>query len=123
MLFFPNATIYISDLKTEKNSEGTKIKKYDFDNPIESFPADVQPNTLTTAQIELYGITAKTANTKKCFIDLEDGKYMTLGNRAKVVYDNETVEYYNIQPITVWRFHKEFLLIPVENENGKTNNT
>ena len=44
---------------------------------------------------------------------------MTLGNRAKVVYDkNGAVEYYNIQPVNVWRFHKEFLLIPVENENA-----
>ena len=30
MLFFPNATVYISDLKTIKNAEGTKIKTYDF---------------------------------------------------------------------------------------------
>lgn len=118
MLFFPNATIYVSDLKTIKNQEGTKIKTYDFDNPLESFRCDVQPNVLTSAQIELYGINSKTANTKKCFINLEDGKYMTLGNRAKVVYDNNSVEIYNIQPINVWRFHKEFLLIPVENENG-----
>lgn len=118
MLLFPNATIYVSDLKTTKNSEGTKIKKYDFENPLESFRVDVQPNTLTSAQIELYGINAKTANTKKCFVDLESGKFMSLGNRAKVIYDDGSVEYYNIQPVTVWRFHKEFLLIPVENENG-----
>ena len=118
MLLFPNATIYVSDLKTIKNSEGTKIKKYDFENPLESFRVDVQPNTLTSAQIELYGIKAKTANTKKCFVDLESGKFMSLGNRAKVIYDDWSVEYYNIQPVTIWRFHKEFLLIPVENENG-----
>ena len=116
MLFFPNATIYDSDLKTIKNQEGTKIKTYDFENPLESFRCDVQPNVLTSAQIELYGINSKTANTKKCFINLEDGKFMTLGNRAKVVYDDNSVEIYNIQPINVWRFHKEFLLIPVENE-------
>lgn len=118
MLLFPNATIYVSALTVTKNDEGTKIKTYDFDNPLESFRCDVQPNVLTSAQIELYGINSKTANTKKCFINLEDGKYMTLGNRAKVVYDNNSVEIYNIQPINVWRFHKEFLLIPVENENG-----
>lgn len=118
MLFFPNATVYVSDLKVEKNSEGTKIKKYDFENPLESFRCDVQPNTLTSAQIELYGLKAKTANTKKCFINISDGNYMTIGNRAKVVYDDGTTEYYNIQPVNFWRFHKEFLLIPVENENG-----
>lgn len=116
MLFFPNATIYVSALTVTKNEEGTKIKTYDFENPLENFRCDVQPNVLTSAQIELYGINSKTANTKKCFINLEDGKFMTLGNRAKVVFDDATVEYYNIQPLNVWRFHKEFLLIPVENE-------
>ncbi len=116
MLLFPNATIYVSALTVTKNAEGTKIKTYDFDNPLESFRCDVQPNVLTSAQIELYGIDSKTANTKKCFINLEDGKFMTLGNRAKVVFDDGSVEYYNIQPVNIWRFHKEFLLIPVENE-------
>jgi hypothetical protein len=118
MLFFPNATIYVSDLKITKNTEGTKIKTYDFDNPLETFKCDVQPNTLTSAQIELYGIKATTANTKKCFIDLDNGEFMKPGNRAKVIYDSGEVEYYNIQPTVSWRFHKEFLLIPVENENG-----
>ena len=41
---------------------------------------------------------------------------MTIGNRAKVVYDNGMVEIYDIQPVNFWKFHKEFLLIPVENE-------
>ena len=118
MLLFPNATVYVSALTTTKNAEGTKIKKYDFENPLESFKADIQPNTLTKVQIELYGINAKNANTKKCFCDISNGEFMTLGNRAKVVYDkNEAVEYYDIQPVTFWRFHKEFLLVPVENEN------
>lgn len=118
MLFFPNATVYVSALTTTKNSEGTKIKTFDFDNPLESFRVDVQPNTLTSVQIELYGISARTADTKKCFINIEDGKYMVLGNRAKVIYDDGIIEYYEIQPVTSWRFHKEFLLIPVENESN-----
>lgn len=116
MLFFPNAIIYVSDLKIIKNKEGTKIKTYDFDNPIEIMSADVQPNTLSSEQIELYGINSKNAHTKKCFIKNDDGKYMVLGNRVQVKYNSGEVEYYNIQPINIWRFHKEFLLIPVENE-------
>ena len=118
MLLFPNAIIYVSSLTTTKNAEGTKIKTYDFEKPLESFESDVQPNILTKAQIELYGISAKTANTKKCFCDISNGTFMTLGNRAKVVYKDGSAEYYNIQPVNVWRFHKEFLLIPVENENA-----
>jgi len=118
MVLFPNATIYVSDQKIKKNKEGVKIKTYDFENPLESFRSDVQPNVLTSYQVEVYGINAKTANTKKCFVDINNGIYMTLGNRAKVVYDDGAVEYYNIQPVNLWRFHKEFLLIPVENENA-----
>lgn len=117
MLFFKNATISVSNLDTIKNSEGTKIKTFDFENPLETFEADVQPNTLTSAQIEVYGINAKTANTKKCFCDISSGQFMTPDNRAKVEYYDGLVEYYNIQPLNIWRFHKEFLLIPVENEN------
>lgn len=116
MLFFPNATIYVVEETTEKNKEGTKIKKYDFENPLEEFPADVQPNALTTAQIQLYGLNSKTANTKKCFTDLENGLSMKIGNRVKVEYDDGMVEIYDVQPLNSWRFHKEFLLIPVENE-------
>ena len=119
MLLFPNATIYVSALTVTKNDEGTKIKTYDFKNPLENFQSDVQPNVLTRAQIELYGLNAKTANTKKCFCNILDGNFMALGNRAKVVYNKTgVVEYYNIQPVNVWRWHKEFLLIPVENENA-----
>ena len=119
MLLFPNATVYVSALTTTKNDEGTKIKKYDFDNPLEFFQADIQPNILTKVQIELYGINAKNANTKKCFCDISDGLYMTSGNRAKVVYDKDgKAEIYNIQPVNTWRWHKEFLLLPVENENA-----
>lgn len=119
MLLFPNATIYVSTLTVKKNSEGTKIKKYDFENPLENFQADVQPNVLTKAQIDLYGINAKNANTKKCFCDISSGEFMAPGNRAKVVYNKSgAVEIYDIQPVNLWRFHKEFLLIPVENENG-----
>ena len=117
MCLFPNSVIYISDLKVTKNSEGTKIKTYDFENYLEKFKADVQPNILTSAQIELYGLDSKTANTKKCFCDISKCEYMKPGNRAKVLYSNGDVEYYNIQPVNSWRFHKEFLLIPVEHEN------
>lgn len=118
MLLFPNATVYVAEVTITKNSEGTKIKTFDFEKALENFSADVQPNVLTRAQIEVYGLNAKTANTKKCFCNISDGNFMALGNRAKVVFKTGAVEYYDIQPVNVWRFHKEFLLIPVENENA-----
>ena len=33
MLLFPNATVYVAELTTTKNSEGTKIKTFDFEKP------------------------------------------------------------------------------------------
>ena len=118
MVFFKNATISISRLTTVKNSEGTKIQKFDFENPIEIFRADVQPNTLTTAQIQIYGLDSKTANTKKCFCEINEGIHMRIGNRVKVNFDAGETVFYNVQPVNSWPFHKEFLLIPVENENA-----
>lgn len=115
MILFPNATVYIADETTTKNSEGTKIKTYDFTNPKESFRADVQPNTLSQAQIQLYGIDEKTAETKKCFFDYKS-VYAITGNRMKVVEDDGTEKIYNIHPVNKWRFHNEVLLVPVENE-------
>lgn len=114
MVFYPNATVEIAGLSVAKNTEGTKIKTYDFSTPLESFRADVQPNTLTQSQIDLYGINEKTAETKKCFFT--SASYMVSGNRAKVTFDDGTIEYYNICPMNKWRVHGEALLIPVENE-------
>lgn len=114
MVLFPNATVYVASETTYKNSEGTKIKYYDFENPLESFRADIQPNTLTQSQIDLYGINSKTADTKKCFF--KSAEFMKVGNRAKVVEDDGEIKIYNIQPLNKWRFHSEALLIPVENE-------
>lgn len=114
MVMYINATIQVAQKTKTKNAEGTLITKYDFDNPLESFRADVQPNTLTEAQMTLYGIDSKRANVKKCFFT--KANYMTVGNRAKVLDDNGTVRIYDIQPVNEWRTHSEALLIPVENE-------
>lgn len=114
MVHYPNATVDVATLTVTTNAEGTRIKTYDFSEPLDSFPADIQPNTLTQAQIDLYGINVKTAKTKKCFFT--SSSYMVAGNRARVTYDNGSVEYYNICPVNEWRVHSEALLIPVENE-------
>lgn len=114
MVHYPNAVIDVACLTTTRNSEGTKIKTYDFENPLESFSADVQPNTLTQAQIELYGINTKNAKTKKCFFT--SASFMLAGNRARVTYASGLQEVYNICPVNEWRVHSEALLVPVENE-------
>ncbi|MCQ2589292.1 MAG: hypothetical protein MJ179_02605 [Treponema sp.] len=114
MVMYKNATILIASLTTIKNSEGVITKGYNFETPLETIRADVQPNNLTSAQIDLYGINSKIAETKKCFFD--KANYMTKGNRAKVLDDNGSVKVYEIQPVAQWRTHSEVLLIPVENE-------
>lgn len=118
MLFFSNADISVARQTVKRNSEGSKIKGYDFDDPLETFRADVQPNVLNAAQIELYGLNVSTANTKKCFADINDGKSLEPGNRVRVSYDDGGVEYYSVQPANVWRGHREFLLIPVEGRSS-----
>ena len=118
MVHFPNARIDIAVLSVTSNEEGTPIKTFDFTTPIDSFEADVQPNVLTKEQIELYGINDKTAKTKKVFYTKSN--FMLTGNRAKVTYNDGTVEYYNICPQNEWRVHSEALLIPVENEEEET---
>lgn len=114
MVHYPNATISVATLSTVVNDEGTPIKEYIYTTPLETFRADVQPHTLTKEQIELYGINTKNAHTKKVFFDT--ASYMVAGNRAMVVYDDGTTEYYDICPMNKWRIHCEALLIPVENE-------
>ncbi len=114
MVHYPNARIDIAVLSVTTNDEGTRIKEYDFTTPIDSFLADVQPNTLTKEQIDLYGINEKTAHTKKAFYTRSS--FMLAGNRARVTYNDGRVEYYNICPQNVWRVHSEALLVPVENE-------
>lgn len=114
MVLFPNATLKVASLTVTKNAEGTKIKTYDFINPLDTFRADVQPNILTKEQIDLYGINARTAETKKCFFD--GSSYMTKDNRVQVTFDDGETGVYNICPVNKWRVHSEVLLIPVENE-------
>lgn len=117
MVHYPNAKIDVAVLSVTTNDEGTRIKAYDFTSPIDSFIADVQPYRLTQADIDLYGLDEKTANTKKAFYT--KSSFMLAGNRAKVTYNDGTVEYYNICPQNVWRVHSEALLVPVENESGE----
>lgn len=114
MVHYPNAKIDIAVISVTTNDEGTKIKSYDFTSPIESISADVQPHTLTKEEIQLFGIDEKTAKTKKAFYTRSS--FMLSGNRARVTYNDGTIEYYNICPQNEWRVHSEALLVPVENE-------
>ena len=53
MVMYKNATISVFSETVKKNKEGTKIKTFDYENPLRSFRADVQPNTLTESEMKL----------------------------------------------------------------------
>lgn len=116
MVRYHNARISVAVQSVTKRKDGVKVKAYDFDNPIFSGLADIQPNTLTTAQIELFGISAKNALTKKCFVNKPFPPF-PIDARCKVE-DSEGVKVYSIAPVNIWRDHAEFLLIPIENEGA-----
>ncbi|MBR5775675.1 MAG: hypothetical protein IKY42_05385 [Bacteroidaceae bacterium] len=114
VVMYKNATVSVASETVKKNREGTKIKFFDFDNPLEVLRADVQPNTLTTAEIQLYGLDEKKAGTKKMFFN--GGQYLLRGNRCRVAFDDGRIEVYGIEPVNRWNNHGEVLLIPVEHE-------
>ena len=92
---------------------GTAVKGNGQNDAVGVYSVAVEKK-LTKEQIDLYGINEKTANTKKAFYTRSS--FMLAGNRAKITYNDGTVEYYNICPQNVWRVHSEALLVPVENE-------
>ena len=59
VVMYKNATVSVASETVKKNREGTKIKFFDFDNPLEVLRADVQPNTLD--------LTKKRLVPKRCF--------------------------------------------------------
>jgi hypothetical protein len=104
-----------------KNSEGTKIKLFGYQQspvvaPIESFRADVQPYRLTEANLEQWGLSNKDADAKKMFYD-EISVNIKINNRVSVVsdFDNSLI-YYDIKGTNPWPTHMEAILIPVQGE-------
>lgn len=114
MVMYKNATIFVFSETVRKNKEGTKIKTFDYENPLRSFRADVQPNTLTESELKLYGINEKKAKTRKAFLEI--GEIIEDNTRVKVETDEGENGIYTVAPLNKWRRHSEVLLIPVENE-------
>lgn len=114
MVLYKNATVSVIPVTITKNKHGTKIKEFDYNNPSLSFRADVQPNTLSEAEVKLYGLSEAKARTKKVFFDI---KYTIADNcRVRVVTDEGEDDIYTVGCVNRWRTHSEVLLIPVEHE-------
>lgn len=116
MVRYKNAVVTILGESSERNDEGDLITSY---AEVETIVGDVQPHTLTQAEIAAYGIDEKKAGVKRFFYD---GIHTNVNsqNRASVQSDlTGTVDIYAIQPVCAWPRHGECLLVPIENEGAE----
>jgi hypothetical protein len=114
-----NATVSVYVPILSINAEGTEIRAWGYKqtpvvDPAETFRADVQPSSLTQAQLEQWGISDAAANMKKLFADLS--LYLALNTRVKVTTDEDGTAYYDVKVVNPWPSHVEALLVPVQGE-------
>lgn len=76
--------------------------------------ADVQPASLTEAQLQMWGLSNVKSDVKKMFFDGEPS--VVLPNRVGVHYDASGVEYYDVRGTNRWSWHTEAYLVPVQGE-------
>lgn len=116
-----NATVSIYIPTNAANSEGTPIKTWGYKqtpagSPAATFRGDVQPKQLREAEIQLWGLSNRSVDTKELIIH---GRVpsLSIGNRAAVTEDGEGVtRYYDILGVNPWRHHSECTLVPVQGE-------
>jgi len=117
-----NATISIYVPVLSKNSEGTVIKTWGYKQnpvlaPLATFRADVQPHNLNEAEIELWDLCDRKANTKELFGPRIPS--IAINNRAAVVEDTDPTGatiYYDIFAANAWAYYSDSLLVPVQGE-------
>ena len=116
-----NATISIYIPTLAANAEGTPIKTWGYKQNPAGAPAatvrgDVQPKQLREAEIQLWGLSNRSVDTKELIIH---GRVpaLAVGNRAAVVEDVDGVtRFYDILGVNQWRHHGECTLVPVQGE-------
>jgi len=72
---------------------------------------DVQPKSLTEAQLKQWGLSTLSQDAKVIY-DFNNNSYFKLGNRARVDYG--TV--YDIRAINNWESHGEYILLPIQGQ-------
>jgi hypothetical protein len=105
------ATDSTVDLYTPVESraaDGTVIKTWDYSSPNDSIIADVQPKTLTDAQLKEWGLDISQQAAKKVF-DFSFSSYWAIPNHARVDGD----KLYRILAVNPWGAHLECLLVPL----------
>jgi hypothetical protein len=116
---YKNALVKIYVPIMAKNSEGTLVKTWGYKtgaDPIETQVCDVQPARLTESQVQLYGISDREANTKKCFF--VNSPNFTINNRAFIhsFFKGQKDGYFEIRGDNPWGNHGECLFVPIIGE-------
>lgn len=117
-----NATVAIYAPVFTTNSEGSRIKNWGYKQnpvvaPVETFRADIQPHNLSEAEIELWDLCDRKANTKLMLCPRSVN--VAINNRAAVTddADGQTI-YYDIFSANAWSHYTEALLVPVQGEGA-----
>jgi hypothetical protein len=116
-----NATVYIYTPTIIKTADGIK-KVWGYKNtpkvmPAETFRADVQPKSLSPAQVMQWGLSNREAEAKLMIFD--DSLYTHINSRAYIISDIKGQEnvYYEIKATNFWSLHGEAILVPVQGES------
>ncbi len=97
-----------------KATSGQIIRHYGYSEPIPVAAnkiitaSSVQPRTLSPAEIALWGIGDRIANSKTMFFDPEP--LVTIGNRVRV--DSDKI--YDVMSSNLWERHQEAVLLPIQ---------
>lgn len=84
---------------------------YWYDGPIETISADVQPKSLTEAQLKQWGYSILNADAQNMYY-MGSSDYIEIGNRARV--DSDII--YDIKAKNIWPSHVEAILVTVIGE-------
>ena len=79
------------------------------DGPIESLICDVQPKSITDAQLKEWGLSTLTQDAKAVY-DFSGSTNFKLTNRA--IVDGGTI--YQIKAINNWNVHQEYIFVPLQ---------
>lgn len=97
-------TVTIQSRTGATGSEGERTFSF---ATLKTIPADVQPVTLTPAQLQAWGMTDLASGAQRMFYTPDDSIQIL----HRVVFGSET---YEIRNINKWRIHYEATLTPVQ---------
>jgi len=111
-----DSTVEIYVLSSTITSDGTVKKTWGYKQvppvaPIATIITDVQPKSLSEAQLKQWGLSTLTQDAK-VISDFSNNPYLVIGNRVRV--DSDIV--FDIRARNPWDNHTEYVIIPVQGE-------